>query len=219
MSEEWQLLRSGPGEAAWNMAVDEALLGESSVPVLRLYAWSSPAATFGYFQRYEEIAAATPLRPLIRRCTGGGLVPHDGDWTYSLIIPPGHDWYALKADESYRRVHDWVSRSMGNGAILAECCDVEGKGRCFVGYEKHDVLLEGKKIAGAAQRRNRSGLMIQGSIQPPVGSSRAQWEDRFLEEKPNAARWNETDLSASVHEAATSLVAKKYGLEKYNRRR
>jgi hypothetical protein len=106
----WLLLVSGPGEPAFNMALDEALLvtaPERGRPVLRLYGWSAPAATFGYFQRHAEVARLTALRPLIRRPTGGGLVPHDADWTYSLAFPVGHEWHSLRADESYRRIHEW----------------------------------------------------------------------------------------------------------------
>src|SRR5688500_19908477 len=87
----WNLLRTGNRTASWNMALDEALLEQSSAiggPILRLYGWAERAATFGYSQRYREVAEWTALRPLIRRPTGGGLVPHDADWTYSLVFPP-----------------------------------------------------------------------------------------------------------------------------------
>src|SRR5262245_33689689 len=105
MSETWYLLHSGRCVSAANMAWDEAILeavARLGLPVLRLCAWSEAAATFGYSQRYADVAGWTPLRPLIRRPTGGGLVPHDADWTYSLVFPPGHPWCELKATESYR---------------------------------------------------------------------------------------------------------------------
>src|SRR4051812_44799911 len=108
---EWLRWQSGPGRAAENMATDEVLLdkvAELGKPVLRLYSWSEPAATFGYFQKYAEVAEMTPLRPLIRRPTGGGLVPHEADWTYSLVFPPKDSWHSLKAVESYLRAHGWV---------------------------------------------------------------------------------------------------------------
>src|SRR5882724_2282408 len=107
----WFLLNSGRCDSAFNMALDEALLEAVSrlgKPVLRFYGWTEPAASFGYFQKYSEVERATHLRPLIRRPTGGGLVPHDADWTYSAVFPPGHEWYLLKAEESYRRIHDWL---------------------------------------------------------------------------------------------------------------
>ena len=71
----WLLLQSGPCAPAFNMALDEALLEAMprlQRPVLRLYGWTEPAATFGYFQKYAEVERATKLRPLIRRPTGGG---------------------------------------------------------------------------------------------------------------------------------------------------
>ena len=179
----WLVLSTGPGHAAWNMGVDDVLLNQVAVighPILRFYGWSEPAATFGYSQRYVEIAALTPLRPLIRRPTGGGLVPHANDWTYSVVVPPGHDWYALSAVASYQRIHDWLRRSLAHCGIttaLAPCCDPAGPGQCFVGAEKHDLLLGDSKIAGAAQRRNRQGLLIQGSVQlPPDTLLRQHWE-------------------------------------------
>ena len=83
------------------MALDEALLESMprlGRPVLRFYGWTEPAATFGYFQKYADVERATHLRPLIRRPTGGGIVPHNADWTYSLAFPPGHEWHSLKAE-------------------------------------------------------------------------------------------------------------------------
>ena len=77
------------------MAVDAALLQAApslASPVLRFYSWAEPAATFGYFQKYSDVERMTLLRPLVRRPTGGGLVPHDSDWTYSMVFPPGTAW-------------------------------------------------------------------------------------------------------------------------------
>src|ERR1019366_1216223 len=173
--QNWLVLNSGKGDAAFNMALDEALLEAMPrllKPVLRFYGWTEPAATFGYFQKFSEVAATTKLRPLIRRPTGGGIVPHDADWTYSAVFPPGHEWHSLKAEESYRRIHDWLRLAFAELKIeteLAPCCQKSLPGQCFVGHEKFDLLWHGKKIAGAAQRRNKLGLLIQGSVQPPPG--------------------------------------------------
>ena len=90
-------------------------------PVLRFYGWTEPAATFGYFQKYADVERATRLRPLIRRPTGGGIVPHDADWTYSLVFPPGHEWHSLKAEESYRRVHEWIRSAFAKLNINGNC--------------------------------------------------------------------------------------------------
>ena len=234
MSEPWYFLRTGRGEPSWNMALDEALLeGVGSAgsgigrPVLRFYGWSEAAATFGYSQKFADVASWTPLRPLIRRPTGGGMVPHDIDWTYSLVVPPEHPWYQLRAEESYRRVHAWVSgsfRSLQVQAELSAQCDKPVVGRCFIGAEKFDVLAGGRKIAGAAQKRNRLGLLVQGSIQPPVGRlslSRVSWEESMLKlgEGESGISWMELKVPEPILNRAQELNREKYGTDAYNRRR
>lgn len=224
----WFLLQTGRGEAAWNMAVDEMLLefaGALGAPVLRLYGWEQEAATFGYFQKYQDVAGWTKLRPLVRRPTGGGLVPHDRDWTYTVAAPPGHEWHQLRAEQSYQRVHDWVRRAfeaVAQKTELAECCVQEGPGRCFAGAEKFDLLWQGQKIAGAAQRRNRHGLLIQGSVQnQPPGAARGPWEAGMLRSASDAwgAEWEELKLRSEMLERAEELRARKYGQAEYNERR
>jgi lipoate-protein ligase A len=222
----WLLLNSGKCAAAFNMALDEALLENVSQlgkPVLRFYGWTEPAATFGYFQKFAEVAAATKLRPLIRRPTGGGIVPHDADWTYSAVFPPGHEWHSIKAEESYRRIHDWLRQAFAKLKIeteLAPCCKRSLPGQCFVGHEKSDLLWRGKKIAGAAQRRNKLGLLIQGSVQPPVKMARTDWEQAMREvaREQFQVAWRDFPPDAALHECAGKLVLRKYGLVGYNMR-
>jgi lipoate-protein ligase A len=224
----WLLLNSGKCDPAFNMALDEALLEAMprlQLPVLRFYGWTEPAATFGYFQKFADVQAATHLRPLIRRPTGGGIVPHDADWTYAAIFPAGHEWHLLKAEESYRRIHDWLRLAFAEMNVtteLAPCCQKTLPGQCFVGHEKSDLLWHGKKIAGAAQRRNKLGLLIQGSVQPPpVSVSRADFEQamRGVAEKNFGRTWQEFPADDLAHKAAASLVSEKFAQVCYNQRR
>jgi lipoate-protein ligase A len=223
----WYLLRTGARTAAENMAVDEVLLESAASlgrPVLRFYSWSEPAASFGYSQRYDEIARLTRLRPLVRRPTGGGLVPHDADWTYSLIFPPSATWYCLKAIQSYERVHAWVQAAFERiqiSTLLATSSRKEGPGQCFIGAEQFDVLCDDRKIAGGAQRRNRQGLLIQGSIQPPAGVVRSDWEHAFctVAEESWAVCWEPLDLDSSHEELIRQLALEKFGSAKFTERR
>ncbi|MEO6035385.1 MAG: lipoate--protein ligase family protein [Verrucomicrobiota bacterium] len=225
MFETWFLSQTGLGEPAWNMALDEALLeSRTAQPVLRFYSWSEPAATFGYSQHYSAVEPATTLRPLIRRLTGGGLVPHDADWTYSLIFPPAHSWYELKATESYERVHQWVRRSFRKMEVTTELASekkTEIPGQCFVGWEKSDLLWHGKKIAGAAQRRTKNGLLIQGSIQPPpIGLAKADWQKAMCDSVGSApVRWEEFVATRELSIQAEILVEEKYAKKTYNQKR
>jgi len=209
------------------MAWDEALLEAVAVigrPVLRFYGWTEPAATFGYFQKHHEIERLTKLRPLVRRPTGGGLVPHEADWTYSLTFPPGADWYELKAIESYRRVHEWIQvafKAINLPTDLAACCRREAPGQCFIGAEQFDVLWQDQKIAGAAQRRTRHGLLIQGSIQPPPQTSRASFENAFCAAAQMSwgVEWEPLNISAALSGRVRELVREKYSRREYNERR
>ena len=203
------------------MAKDEALLEfsqQTGAPVLRLYAWSEPAATFGFFQRYRDVEQMTPLRPLVRRPTGGGLVPHDRDWTYSLTFPPSDAWFRLQATESYRRVHRWIEdsfRRLGIPVTLAPDRIHAAPGQCFAGAERFDVLFGNAKIAGAAQRRNKLGLLIQGSVQPPNGANRQDWEKALCDGR----EWEPFSAPPGWDERARQLAAEKYSRREYNERR
>ena len=221
------LLNSGPCAPAFNMALDEALLEAMprlQQPVLRFYGWAEPAATFGYFQKFSEVEAATLLRPLVRRPTGGGIVPHDADWTYSLAFPAGHEWYELKAVESYQRIHEWIQSAFAKLSItteLAPCCKKSLPGQCFVGHEKSDLLWQGKKIAGAAQRRMREGLLIQGSVQPPpVLLARTDWEVAMQDVARNALGTESNFLDDTLlSKRVEDLICEKYATDSYNRKR
>ncbi len=224
----WLVLDSGASEPAFNMALDEALLEFAPVtnfPVLRFYGWTQPAATFGYSQPIADLERVTHLRPLMRRPTGGGLVPHDADWTYSVVIPPSHPWYGLRATESYERVHRWIQSaftSLDVATELAPCCRKEIAGQCFIGHEKSDVLRLGRKIAGAAQRRTKTGLLIQGSIQPPPpGIPRTHWQEAMSAVAATewGAHFEMMSAPAPLLHRAKQLASEKFSRDEHNRRR
>jgi len=224
MSETWLLLDSGPREAGFNMALDEALLESAAAharPVFRFYGWTDRAATFGYSQRYHEVERLTLLRPLMRRPTGGGWVAHDADWTYSLVFPPGHWWYTLRARESYECVHAWIRDAFTRisvDTVLSPCCQKEAPGQCFVGAERHDLLWQGRKIAGAAQRRNKLGLLIQGSVQPPpLALAKADWQKAMCGVAVEQWRvgWESLELHSVTVARAEELVRIKYSRSEF----
>ena len=217
------------------MALDEALLEAAARlgrPVLRFYGWTEPAATFGYFQKYADVERTTLLRPLIRRPTGGGIVPHDADWTYSLTFPPDHEWHSLKAEASYRRIHEWLSLAFAELKIqtgLAPGCrhstlDTRRSSlpsACFVGHVKSDLLWQGKKIAGAAQRRNQLGLLIQGSVQPPVPLVRTYWQQAMCDvaQAVFGAEWTDFEPDEPLRKRTEALVRQKYSQPEFITRR
>jgi lipoate-protein ligase A len=177
------LLPVHTGGAAENMAADFLLLQRYPNPAhvrFRHYDWHRPAFTFGYGQKIAYVRAQLPPDDpveLCRRPTGGGVVDHRNDWTYSLVIPRGHDLYGAGATLSYRIIHEAIAavlRAQGVPAMVKAKPDESGDesvgsslpGVCFERAEVYDVLHEitGAKIAGAAQKRNKHGLLFQGSL-------------------------------------------------------
>lgn len=167
------------GDAATNMAIDAALLealSEKTV-VFRHYGWTEPAITFGYSQSHSEVLAHTPNDvTLCRRMTGGGIVDHRNDWTYALVIDRQAPPAEIPSTDLYAVIHKAISDALSAQNIkteLAPCprkCDEtttkpSGPDQCFVQPVMNDVLsTDGKKIAGAAMKRTRKGLLIQGSV-------------------------------------------------------
>ncbi len=188
------LLPTRHANAAENMATDFLLLQRYPEPAaarFRHYGWHRPAFTFGYSQKIAYIRAQLPADEtveLCRRPSGGGLVDHRHDWTYTLVIPRGHTLYDARAIDSYRAIHAALADALvalGQPAKLQDRCpsnacannsensdslapDSSAKGPtiCFNRAELHDVIHPDTqaKIAGAAQKRSKHGLLFQGSL-------------------------------------------------------
>jgi lipoate-protein ligase A len=159
-----------PQAAAVNMAVDEALLGGSTTGVLRFYRWRRPSISFGYFGRYAEAAEQLGDREIVRRWTGGGMVPHGNDLTYSIIIPASDALFTRSSPQIYRLVHEAIRSALQANGLAAELAAGPApkvSDACFANAVRADVMSAGRKIAGAAHRRTRAGLLHQGSIQLP----------------------------------------------------
>jgi lipoyl(octanoyl) transferase len=160
---------------AWNMAVDQTLLdltGEDQATRLRFYQWSEPTISLGYFQAYAERAnhAASRQCAVVRRSTGGGAIVHDHELTYSLAVPAA---LSLADDSSwlYGLVHDALLETL---LALGIACEIRGKVApvaralepflCFQRRAAGDVVFNGEKICGSAQRRRPAALLQHGSL-------------------------------------------------------
>jgi lipoate-protein ligase A len=147
------------------------------------------------------------------------------DWTYSFVVPPGHEWHSLAAIESYRRIHAWIQSAFDTLKIETELAPCSRKpemaGACFIGHEKFDLLWHGKKIAGAAQRRNKFGLLIQGSVQPPVPLPRTDWENAMLGvmRKKFGIVWADLPSDENFQARVKLLASEKFSQESFNRKR
>jgi lipoyl(octanoyl) transferase len=165
--------------AVANMAMDHWMLGrlESEGGVgFRHYGWTEPAFTFGYPQSLEAVRVHVErLTPeavaLCRRPTGGGIVDHRADWTYALALHRSCAWGALPPLVLYHELHACLQRALeGAGAPALRLYEpVEGEvtpHACFERPSPYDLIRHdsGLKVAGAALKRTREGVLIQGSL-------------------------------------------------------
>ncbi|OQX90104.1 MAG: hypothetical protein B6D57_04840 [Candidatus Coatesbacteria bacterium 4484_99] len=165
-----RVLINPPGDAYWNMAVDEAVfishIEGKVTTTLRLYTFEKPSITYGYFQEvgpgdYQD-------RIKVRRITGGGVVLHHLDQTISLVIKPGDFNLKRKEDLYYN-----FSRALREG--LSSFGDITAFGghssservsvyECFSKIAPEDLVVAGRKLAGYSQRRRRGFTLLQASM-------------------------------------------------------
>jgi lipoate-protein ligase A len=199
------------------MAVDEALLREVREPVLRLYAWDVAAVSLGYFQP----AKIAGKRPFVRRYTGGGLVDHAQDITYTIVLPRAHPWMELSAPDSYCLVHKGVQAALAACGIESELTPqahaVESTA-CFQKPVKHDIVSSVGKLSGAAQRRTREGLLHQGSILLPDPAKNAALRETFAEIFAKRLEFTAVpgDLTEAESARAEALERDRYATEAWN---
>ncbi|MBI5597574.1 MAG: lipoate--protein ligase family protein [Elusimicrobia bacterium] len=233
------LVEHGPLDAAGHMALDEALLDSSpeGVPVLRFYDWAGAGAsdalrgvTFGVSQGIEGVEAAVRARfggvaaAPVRRATGGGIVFHDGDMTFSFVFP----WPTL-SDPSlvYKDIH--LAAHLGFKALGVETGlwsrprPAGLQAECFTGPEPKDLVSPaGAKVLGGALRRRRGRGLYQGSLRPEALGVDARKARRAVAEGM-ALSWKALfeplAPGPEALERAEVLRRERYETDRWNRRR
>jgi len=214
---------AAPRSAAINMAIDEALLELARIPSIRFYRWKSPALSFGYFGKLVDVADYAAERDLVRRWTGGGIVFHGDDLTYSIVIPASDPIFVESSMSTYGKIHRALADALAKTGQHAQLATPNlaitdrrySEGACFANPVRADVMVNGRKIAGAAQRRTRAGLLHQGSIQHvELGNGLAEQFASELSE-----RRSEKFLSRPIVERASEIAERKYATQNWLRRR
>jgi lipoyl(octanoyl) transferase len=177
--ENWRLIISGDNNGAMNMALDEALLIETStkrsLPTLRLYGWNPPTLSLGFAQPVSDVLLEKLNEfgwDLVRRPTGGRAILHTDEITYSVTAPQDNQVVAGSLLESYRR----ISMALVSALDLLEVnalADMEyaqfGKPDrsnpvCFEVPSNYEITVQGKKLIGSAQARKSGGVLQHGSL-------------------------------------------------------
>ncbi|MBS0622676.1 MAG: hypothetical protein JSR80_06945 [Verrucomicrobia bacterium] len=211
----WEVIDTGSRTASENMALDAALLESlknTPRPIVHLYDWAHPAATYGYFLNPSLHLKDNSGLDIARRPTGGGLLFHTADLAFSILLPQGHPGNTQNVFARYTWVNERVSQAIEKIAPLKTSLLTthpepkigEAENFCMAKPTVYDIMVNEKKVAGAAQRRKLWGFLHQGTIS--IGSLPIQFLTEVLQSEAIARAmqqntyalledgWNQTDL-------------------------
>lgn len=161
-----------PRPGADNMAIDESLLVSAidrQTQTLRIYRWSEPTVSLGYFQKEDDPVLQTRFAglPRVRRLSGGGALLHDREITYSIALPDGHplaDAPTLLYDQVHAALVSLLNDLGAPAHVRGEKRDQPEPFLCFGRGDPRDIVLAGYKIVGSAQRRRKGAILQHGAL-------------------------------------------------------
>jgi lipoate-protein ligase A len=177
MTETWRLYLSPPALGAWNMAVDEAILehiisGEV-LPTLRIYGWNPPCLSLGRSQPFSDVdmgAVDANGWHVVRRATGGRAILHTDEITYSIIAPESNPHVSGSLLDSYQHLAQGLLAALedlgANVEMNEEKADAVSQKNpvCFETPSAYEITVNGKKLIGSAQARQKGGVLQHGSL-------------------------------------------------------
>ncbi|MDE2144212.1 MAG: hypothetical protein KGJ84_17525 [Elusimicrobia bacterium] len=217
-------------DAAGHMALDEGIFisAPAGALLLRFYRWAAQGCTFGYSQPYHAARAGCDARGWkdvlpVRRATGGGIVYHDGDVTFSLVFPWDRTW---APDAIYKNIHRGVHSGLKAAGAVTSLWSPERRplgpaAACFTRAEPMDLVAsDGRKILGGALRKRGGKGLYQGSLRPEsLRLSREFIETAVLDGIAREfGREPVTDIPAAYLDEGPALEARYRGRE-WNERR
>lgn len=181
MRTDWRLIKSATFSGAENMAIDEVLLESvvagRSLPVLRLYRWSPAAVSLGYGQRGSDVVNLSACRGLglevVRRCTGGRAVLHDREMTYAVVSRELTSVFPGGILNNYQVIARVLQQTMARLGLEVQLASERSRGvvgsgaeksACFAAPGQFELLYQGHKLAGCAQKRLGECFLQHGSV-------------------------------------------------------
>lgn len=179
---DWRLIDTGINDLYNNMAIDEALIqlvSRENVPVLRFFDWSNPCISIGFSQRVKDVLDLSLCEEnhisFVRRPTGGGVVFHGFDLTYSVVLPAG---FVKDIYEGYNLVQSNILKGLEKAGVTANIYEKiekpDLKSHCFVTPNFGDIIIGGNKLCGLAARRIKQNILYQGYIY--AFDARSMWK-------------------------------------------
>ncbi|WP_339735892.1 biotin/lipoate A/B protein ligase family protein [uncultured Gimesia sp.] len=167
------IIEPAPLTGSWNMAVDEALLesaAENGLCSLRWYRWDQPTISLGYFQNNETKDQNETWKglPRVRRLSGGGAILHHHELTYSFAVPANHP-LSQSPPDLYLTIHQPLIDVLATHDLQVAFRGVSFKAEsepflCFGRGDERDLVYQGNKVLGSAQRRRRGAIVQHGSL-------------------------------------------------------
>ncbi len=198
--------------AAFNMAADQYLLSKvhtSDTIYLRFYTWKHPSITLGYMQQPSVTlrldTCKADIVDWIRRPTGGRAVLHKYDLTYSCIFPKTISFLGDTVKESYAAITSCLKAGFNNLGIFSSNHDSydellavkrEIKLPCFLAPNRDEIMVDGRKLVGSAQKRTTLGILQHGSI--PISSGFADLPHYLTISTDEQRKQRELLLSKSI---------------------
>lgn len=183
LKETWAFLDSGDSSPGFNMAMDEKLLqwhSEGSIPpMIRFYGWNPATLSIGYFQKVAKEIDLHKVKEaglgFVRRATGGRAVLHEHELTYSVIVSEEHPKMPKSVTDAYRVISEGLLKgfqNLGFDAYFAIPKTEEERDKlkdpkssiCFDASSWYELVVEGRKVAGSAQIRQKGVILQHGSV-------------------------------------------------------
>lgn len=226
------LIETPPLDAYEQMAADETLC--ETLPaqhILRFYNWKGSGVTFGYSQRHAAVLAAVSAGAYhwaaVRRPTGGGIVIHGTDLTFSFIFPePG---VHFEPGKIYNRLHKSINSAYeaagSNFSLLNEKTKNYAVNNpvmdCFLKPVNMDILYNGKKVLGGALRKFGDRMLYQASFQTGDARGNAGFHRNIILKALGGEfglTWHTAGADNEMLEKITALARSKYAGAAWNER-
>jgi len=178
----WRLLDTGFLTGHENMAIDEAIFTscqqKKSPPTIRVYGWTPPAVSLGYFQKAENAVDVDACKKrgvdVVRRLSGGRAVLHDRELTYSIICREGTPPFGCSVLKTYKTISESLISTLKDLGLQVQWVasrdrhtpaqEKDKTASCFSSPSWYEITVEGKKICGSAQKRGNGVLLQHGSL-------------------------------------------------------
>ncbi len=227
------IIETPPLDVYGQMAADEALC--ETMParhILRFYNWRGPGITFGYSQRRRAVteaiaAAGCGIKDATRRPTGGGIVFHETDLTFSFIFPSPGAYF--EPGKTYDRLHRAINEQYSRLGISFDLLKEKTRDYavndpamdCFAKPVNMDILYNGKKVLGGALRKFGEHMLYQASFQAPDARAKAALHRDAVTKALGtefALEWETSEMSGAALQRTGEIAESKYRTDAWNDR-